>query len=308
MKSQRRKFMKTYIGVDLGGTNVRVAKVDQEGTILQMIKDSTEIGKGTEFVMDKIISMIEKIEDFQGCVGIGLGVPGPVDTVHGKMVLATNLPGFAGFPIAKRIEDHFHIPTFVDNDVNVAGMGEAVLGAGKGKDIVYYVTVSTGIGGAMIVNQRVIAGKNGHAGEVANIIIDRNRPKVNYLNVGAVENEASGTAITRKGKAVFGDEAISHAGDVFDLARKGDAKAIEICDEVAYDLAVMFSTIAHVVDPEVFVLGGGVMKGKDVFFEKMESYYRTMIHKGMQTVSFVEAELEEPGIVGAAMLPGSYVD
>ncbi|WP_416327064.1 ROK family protein [[Eubacterium] hominis] len=300
--------MKTYIGVDLGGTNVRVAKVDENGNILQIVKEPTEVGKGVQHVVDKIIKLIESIDGYQECEGIGMGVPGPVDTVEGKMVLATNLPGFEGFPIAKTISDHFHIPTFVDNDVNVAGMGEAMLGAGKGLPIVYYVTISTGIGGALIVNERVVAGKNGHAGEVANIIIDRNREKVNYLNVGAVENEASGTAITRKGKEIFGDDAIQHAGDVFDLARKGDEKAIALCDQVAYDIAVMFSAIAHVVDPYVFVVGGGVMKGKDVFFDKMEAYYRTMIHKGMQTVEFKEALLEEPGIVGAAMLPRSYVD
>ena len=247
--------MKTYIGVDLGGTNVRVAKVDETGAILQIVKEPTEIGKGVEQVVSKIISMIERIEGYEA----------------------------------------------------VAGMGEALQGAGKGKDIVYYVTISTGIGGALVVNQKVIAGRNGHAGEIANLIIDRNREKVNYLNVGAVENEASGTAITRKGKAAFGEDAVQHAGDVFDLARKGNAKALEICDAVAYDLAVMFSQIAHVVDPEVFVVGGGVMKGKDVFFDKMENYFRNMIHKGMQTVVFMEAELDEPGIIGAAMLPMAYV-
>lgn len=300
--------MKTFIGVDLGGTNVRVANVDEKGNILQIIKEPTEIGKGVEHVVQKIIAMIERIDGYKNCSGIGMGVPGPVDTVNGKMVLATNLPGFEGYPVASRIQEHFHIPTFVDNDVNVAGMGEAVLGAGKEEHIVYYVTISTGIGGALIVNRKVVAGKNGHAGEIANIIIDRNREKVNYLNTGAVENEASGTAITRKGKSLFGDEAISHAGDVFDLARKGNAESIKLCDDVAYDLAVMFSVIAHVADPAVFVIGGGVMKGKDVFFDKMENYFRTMIHKGMQTVMFKEAQLEEPGIVGAAMLPSAYID
>ena len=299
--------MKTYIGVDLGGTNVRVAKVDENGNILQLVKQPTEVDKGREYVVEKIISMIESIEGYEDCAGIGMGVPGPVDTKNKVMILSTNLSGFKGFEFAKIISDHFKKPTFLDNDVNVAGMGEALLGAGKGKDIVYYVTISTGIGGALVVNEKVIAGKNGHAGEIANLVIDRNRNKVNYLNVGAVENEASGTAITKKGKAVFGENAIQHAGDVFDLARKGNEQALQLCDEVAYDLAMMFSQIAHVVDPEVFVLGGGVMKGKDVFFHKMESYYRDLIHQGMQTVEFVEAELEEPGIVGAAMLPKAYV-
>lgn len=300
--------MRYFIGVDLGGTNVRAAKVSEEGEVVQVVKEATEVDKGVEHVVSKIIRLIESIDNYAECKGIGMGVPGPVDTINGKMVLATNLPGFEGFPIAKKIEEHFHIPTFLDNDVNVAGCGEAVLGAGKGKNIVYYVTLSTGIGGALVVNQKVIAGKNGHAGEIANMIIDRNREKVNYLNVGAVENEASGTALTRKAKALFPDETIEHAGHLFDLARKGNAVALKLIDEMAYDLAMMFSLVAHVVDPDVFVVGGGVMKGKDVFFEKMEHYYRNMIHKGMQTVEFKDAQLDEPGIVGAAMLPMAYID
>ncbi|MEG0092661.1 MAG: ROK family protein [Erysipelotrichaceae bacterium] len=300
--------MKTYIGVDLGGTNVRVAKVDELGNILKSFKEPTETSKGTNHVMEKICDMIKKLPDYKECLGIGMGVPGPVDTKNGKMILSTNLVGFKGFPITETIEKYLGLPTFVDNDVNVAGMGEAVLGVGKGKDIVYYVTVSTGIGGALIVNQKVIAGKNGHAGEVANIVIDRNRERVNYLNIGAVENEASGTAITRKGKLLFGDDKIKHAGDVFDLARAGNEQAILLCDSVAYDLAQMFSSIAHVVDPDIFVLGGGVMKGKDVFFDKMEQYYRSLIHQGMQSVEFKEAQLEEPGIVGAAMLAMAYTN
>lgn len=104
----------------------------------------------------------------------------------------------------------------------------------------------------------------------------------------------------------FGDK-INHAGDVFDLARSGDEQALKIVDDMAYDLAMMFCAIGHIIDPHVFVVGGGVMKGKDVFFEKMESYYRSMIHVGMQPVVFKEALLDEPGIIGAAMLPMTHL-
>ncbi len=298
--------MEMFIGVDMGGTNIRVAKVDTTGKVIQQVKEPTEIEKGTQHVMQKIIRMIESIEDYASCKGIGLGVPGPVDSVEGKMLLATNLPGFEGYPIAKEIEQHFHKPTFLENDGNVAGLGEAVLGAGKGKNSVYYVTISTGIGGAFIVNQKVISGKNGHAGEIGNLIIDRNRSKVNKLNIGAVENEASGTALTRKAKAIFGEDQIQHAGDLFTLAKEGDKRALALVDEMSYDIAVMLSLIAHVVDPDIFVLGGGVMQGKEVFFDKVETYYRTLIHDGMQTIVLAQAELSEPGIVGAAMLPMAY--
>ena len=294
--------MKTYISVDLGGTNIRAAKVDEEGNILQMVKDSSNPEKGCEHVMNKIIELIEKLDGYQDCEGIGMGVPGPIDTIHGKIIVSTNLPKLSGYPIADHIQKHFNKPTFMDNDVNVAALGEACLGAGKGYPSVYYASISTGIGGAFVIDQKVLSGQNGHAGEIGNICIDRNREKYNILNVGAAENEISGTAITRKGRAIFGDE-IQHAGNVFDLAKNNDPKAMEIVDTMAYDMAMMFSAVAHVVDPHVFVIGGGVMKAKDVFFDKMETYYRGMIHQGMQSVVFKQAELEEPGIIGAAMLP-----
>lgn len=293
--------MKTYIGVDLGGTNIRAAKVDEDGNILQILKDSSEPDKGVDHVMNKMINLIESIDDYDECVGIGLGIPGPIDTINGKIIVSTNLPKLVGYPIAEHISKHFNKPVFMDNDVKVAALGETVLGGGKGYPIVYYVTISTGIGGALVIDKNVISGQNGHAGEVGNISIDRNRKKYNVLNVGAVENEASGTAITRIGKETFGEQ-IENAGDVFALAKEGNEKAMEIVENMSYDLAMMFSTIAHIVDPHVFVVGGGVMKAKDVFFDKMEKYYRDMIHVGMQPVVFKEAQLDEPGIVGAAML------
>lgn len=294
--------MKKYIGVDLGGTNVRAAIVDENGTILSMKKEASEPDKGAKHVVAKMISLIESLDGYEQCEGIGMGIPGPIDTVKGSIIVSTNLPKLVGYPLASEMSKHFNKPVFMDNDVKVAALGEAVLGAGKGYPIVYYVTISTGIGGALVVDKKVISGQNGHAGEVGNICVDRSREKYNILNVGAVENEASGTAITRIGKEIFG-ESIAHAGDVFALARQGDTQALKIVDDMAYDLAMMFSTIAHVVDPHIFVVGGGVMQAKDVFFAKMEAYYRDMIHVGMQSVIFQEAQLQEPGIVGAAMLP-----
>ena len=300
--------MNYYIGIDLGGTNVRVAKVSEKGDIIQMIKESTEIDQGVDHVMNKIIHMIEGIDDYQRVKGIGMGVPGPVETKTGTMLLASNLAGFEGYCIKDPIEKYFNIPTFVDNDANVAGLGEATQGAGIGCKTCYYVTISTGIGGALIHNGQVISGKHGHAGEIGNLIIDRNREKLaNQLNKGAVENEASGTAITRKGKVLFGDS-IEHAGHVFNLARQGNPQALELVDNMAYDLAVMFSLIGHVVDPDMFIIGGGVMtKARDVFFDKMVAYYKTLVHKKMVDVQFCEAVLEEPGIIGAAMLPLSHI-
>lgn len=296
--------MKYYIGVDLGGTNVRAAKVDELGHIVEVVKEATEIEQGVEHVISKMIRMIQSLSDYQNCEGIGLGVPGPVNTALGVMSLATNLPGFENYPLCETIQKHIGLPTFADNDVNVACLAESYHGAGKPYPIVYYVTLSTGIGGAFTVNHQLVSGMAGYAGEVANIVIDRNREKVNYLNVGAVENEASGTAITRKGRKVLGDH-IQHAGMVFDLAKQGNPEALKIVDEAAYDIALMFADVAHVVNPHIFVVGGGMMKSKDVFFDKVCDYFKDLVHVGMRCTQFACAELEEPGLIGAAMLPMS---
>lgn len=294
--------MKEYIGVDLGGTNVRAAKVDENGKIIQIIKEATEINLGCEHVINKIISMIKSLDNFDKCEGIGIGVPGPVDTKNGKMVMATNLPGFEGYPIVSKIEEATNLKCYLDNDVNVAALGEAYFGAGKNSDSLYYITISTGIGGAFVFNHQLVSGSHGYAGEVGNIIIDPNREKTTSLNAGAIEAEASGTAITRKGKEVFGNNIINNAGDVFNLAKDNNDKALQITKTMQEDLGTMLANIAHVVDPEIFVFGGGCMKSKDLFYPQMIENFKTKIHVGMRETKVVEAALDEPGIIGAAML------
>ena len=297
--------MKSYIGIDLGGTNVRVAKVSAEGEVLAVVKGPSYSQEGPAKVMANLKKLIREIPDWQECSGIGVGVPGPVDAVTRTMVLSTNLPGFTGYPMAEELENDLGIPTYLDNDANVAGLAEALVGAGKGLKTVFYTTISTGIGGVLIVDGKAVSGKHGFGGEIANIIIDRNREKVNYLNVGAIENEASGTALTRKGRRVFGDK-IKHAGNVFDLAAEGNEDAQKIIDGVAKDLGQLFATIACVCDPDIFIIGGGMMQSAESLLPGVIKNFKEMSHAALDDTVFVIAGLEEPGVVGAAMLPVSY--
>lgn len=296
--------MKTYIGVDLGGTNVRAAIVDEDGKVLIQKKSPSYAQEGKEKVMDTIINLIKSLPDYESCSGIGVGVPGPCDEKTGSMVLATNLPRFEGYSIANKLEETFHMPSFIDNDANVAALAEALVGAGKGKKVVYYVTLSTGIGGGLVINGECISGKHGFTGEIANIIIDRNRSKVNYLAVGAIENEASGTAITRKANEKASKK-YKHAGEVFEDAHNGDLIAKEIVDNVARDLAQLFATIACVCDPDIFILGGGMMQSSDLFLPSVIEKFKEISHTQLHDDEFVLASLEEPGVIGAAMLPKS---
>ena len=303
--------MKYYIGIDLGGTNVRTLLVDENGQSYSEVKDATERENGPDYVCSKIIRQIESL-DYSICggindvQGIGIGVPGPVDTERGVMIMATNLPGFENYPICEKLSSRFNLPVFIDNDANVAGLAEALLGAGKGKPTCYYVTISTGIGGAFVVNGQLVSGGRGHAGEVGNIIVKNNGYKFGGLNPGAVEGEASGTAITRKGKEILGEDRVNHAGDVFRLADEGDIKAKGIVDECVSELATMLADIAHTVDPHCFVLGGGVMKSKKYFYDQLVEQFNAKIHVGMRGhIPILERELEDCGAIGAAMLPMS---
>lgn len=296
--------MKAFIGIDLGGTNARVAKVTENGDILQLESSPSFALEGPQKVMENLLGLIHKI-DMKDVVGIGVGVPGPVDTRRNVMTMATNLPGFEGYPIGEEIEAEFKLPTFIDNDANVAGLAEALVGAGKDNPIVYYITHSTGVGGALIVDGKVVSGRSGYAGEVGNIIIEREGKKINHLNVGAAENIFSGTALVKIAQEKL-DPKIVSAKEIFDLAIVGNPEAQSIIDKMAYDFALMLSAIAHTVDPHIFVIGGGVSKAKDFYFDKLVKNYNGLVHKGMQNPTIVRAELKEPGIVGAAMLPVSH--
>lgn len=303
--------MKYYIGIDLGGTNVRTLLVDENGQTYSEVKESTERDKGPDYVCAKIIRQIESLDTnvcggIGGVAGIGIGVPGPVDVVHGVMIMATNLPGFENYPICEKLSDRFNLPVFIDNDANVAGLAEALLGAGKNYPTTYYVTISTGIGGALVVDGKLVSGGRGHAGEIGNIIVKNNGYKHGSLNPGAVEGEASGTAITRKGKELLGDSKVNHAGDVFRLASEGDLIAKGIVDECVSQLATMFADIAHVVDPHCFVIGGGVMKSKEYFYDDLVAQFNSKIHVGMRGhIPLLETKIDDCGAIGAAMLPMS---
>lgn len=296
--------MKAYIGIDLGGTNIRVAKVSENGEILQQFKSQSFANAGPDVVLDNLIQMVKQIDNYEECLGIGIGVPGPVDSVSKRMVMATNLKGFENYPIVERLQEHFKMPIFVDNDANVTGLAEALVGAGKALPVVYYVTISTGIGGALVINGQVISGEHGYAGEIANLVVRETDEKINDLNLGAVENEASGTALLRKARQHLGFDP-KHAGEIFELAEKGDVKAQKIVDEFIEDLARMFSLIAHVCNPWAFIIGGGVMQSKDYFLEKVEERFKQLVHKPMRETRFLCASLPEPGVIGAAMLPVS---
>lgn len=295
--------MRYYIGIDLGGTNVRIAKVDEEGKILEDIIKPSRALEGPDVIYENIAEILRQF-DLSDVEGIGLAIPGPCDPKTNTVTQATNFPGCEGYPFASKIEKEFNKHVVLDNDANVAALAEAIFGAGKGYHIVYYLTHSTGIGGGLVIDQKIIGGYKGYAGEVANVIVDPNAklyPNYSKLNRGGVETVASGTAVRLIAQDKIGPQ-ITNTRQVFDLAREKDPVALEIIDKMCKDFATCLADISAIVAPDCFVIGGGCSHSSDVYFDKLIDYYKQMAHPELRDTPILKAVLEEPGVLGAAML------
>ena len=298
------------IGVDLGGTNVRVAVVAENGVILKEFIRKTEASKGPEFVINNLIEMIKNLlEDFRvqdqdtRIQSIGIGCPGPLDPYRGVILSPPNLPGWDEVPLVSLLQQHFSLPIALDNDANAASLAEATLGAGVGHKSIYYITWSTGVGGGLVIDGKIFKGAQGCAGEIGNMIIQPNGFLYSNLNAGALEALASGTAIGREGKARIGIQ--GGAEEVFQLAEQGHAEALAIIEEAVDFLAIGIANLVHSINPEVFVLGGGVMQSKDLVYELLCKKVRSYVYPSLQNQIIIKpVELgTKAGIVGAALLP-----
>jgi len=299
--------MKYYLGIDLGGTNVRVAKVSEEGQIVQDVIAPSYGLEGPEKINANMIELCKQF-DLSDVQGIGMAIPGPVDGEKNVITQATNIPGCENYPFAKNMEEATGKKVYLDNDANAAGLAEALIGAGKGYKHVYYLTHSTGIGGGMIYDGKIISGHKGYAGEVANVIVDPNAKQYEHykhLNKGGVESVASGFALGLIGKDLIGDE-VKGGSDVFQLAKHGNEKALAIIDKMSKDFATCLADISAIFAPDCFVIGGGVSHSANLYFDKVKAYFQTMCHQGMKDVPILLAQLQEPGVLGAAMIAKSH--
>ncbi len=180
--------MKTYIGIDLGGTNVRCSTVQMDGTVIETVKGPSHADEGAEAIISNIASMIRQLKDWQNASGVGVAAPGPVARDGNGMAMCTNIPCLAKFPLRETLQNELHLPCFLGNDADAAGLAEALVGAGKGMRTVIYITLSTGIGGAIVYNGQLLPGSHGYSMEVASMSVDGSRPKINLPANGAVED------------------------------------------------------------------------------------------------------------------------
>ncbi|MDF2882431.1 MAG: hypothetical protein K0R54_2988 [Clostridiaceae bacterium] len=304
------------IGIDLGGTKICGAIADIKGNVINKYIIPTNANQGEQTVLQRIMSVIDKLieesgEGLEKIKAIGIGSPGPLDPKKGMIITTPNLP-FKNFKLVEPIKNKYNIPTFLDNDANVAAIGEYMLGAGKGTENMVYITVSTGIGGGAIINGKIYRGNTFNALEVGHMTIVPDGPKCNCGNHGCVEALASGTAIGRQAMEHIKNEEDTSlvnyekvtAAEVFIEAAKGDALSQKILDKSLEYLGIGVANLITILDPEVFVIGGGVSNGGSIVFEKVQQVVNQRCFQVMsENCRIVPAMLgNDAGVIGAVSL------
>src|SRR5579864_6940630 len=273
------------IGVDMGGTNLRIAAITTEGQLLEKITLGVKVAMGRDYLIGEMCDAVKRLsEQYRGTgrlVGAGIGVPGIIDVEAGIMRKSANLPGWTDYPVRDEIERRLGTRIFLDNDANVAALGEKWLGAGRDVDNMAMLTLGTGIGGAIILNGKIFYGMSGMAGEFGHVTIEPNGVPCGCGNHGCAERYASATAVVRMAreaidsgeapelaKAASSDPEFS-AKSIYNLALQGDEAAQRIFGRFGRALGIMLADIINVLNLEMYVIGGGVASAWDAFAPSM---------------------------------------
>jgi glucokinase len=308
-----------HVGVDIGGTAIKVGICDGNGDLLHTYEGPTEADQGPERVLDNIAGYVRRIVADTSCsweqvAGVGVGIAGFVDFERGFIEFSANLPLLRNVPLKDHLEAALDKPVRVNNDANVAALGEAWGGAGRGVSSVVCYTLGTGVGGGIVVNGRLIEGATGMAGEVGHmsIVPDLEAIQCGCGKMGCLETVSSATGIIRMAKDAVarGDRtnlsAIEHltAKDVVDAAKSGDEVAQRIVCRAAHYLGKSMALVSVVVNPKRFIIGGGVSKAGEYLFSQIrEAYRKCALERAQDGVDIVAAELgNNAGVVGAAGL------
>lgn len=308
------------LGIELGATSVDVALCDLDAAVITAHSEPLEVGRGPRIVLDRIYDIADKLLDSQPhdarpLVGVGMGLPGPVDLAHGCVISPPIMPGWDRFPVRDEVSAHFAVPCYVDNDVNVMAIGEARAGDGRALRNFLFVKIGTGIGCGIIVDRRIYRGAQGSAGDIGHIALDGQTERCPCGNQGCLEVVAGGAAIARRG-AVLAESGTSVA--LQELARKGAVSAVEVGqaaaagDAPAIDLVVasghhigtVLAKLVNFFNPEMIVLGGGVTQLGAVFVAAI----REMVVSRSTALATADLSIrnstfgEAAGMVGAAAM------
>lgn len=316
------------IGVDLGGTNLRVAAVTGSGQTLEVLRSSTPLSLGREHVIDEIAAEVlvlaQKFRASHRLKGIGVGVPGILDLASGTLHSAANLPGWDHYPVRVVLEQKLGVPVVLENDANCAALGEKWLGAGRDIEDLCMLTLGTGVGGGFVFNGRPWHGMTGMAGEIGHMTVMPEGAACGCGNRGCLEQYASATAVVRLASEMIADGTAPElqraaqiapltARTVYDAAIQGDAAAQKIFDVVGRALGIVLANLVNALNLPLYVVGGGLAEAWQAFSPALfrELHNRSVVFSagengeaGLKATRIVPAELHESaGLIGAARLP-----
>ncbi len=298
---------KYAIGIDLGGTNLRVALVSEDGEIARKIKKPS-----SEPVLDAILSAIDEIKQ-TAIVGIGLGVAGLIDRKRGRVFISPNLYAIEGIDLVREIRNRFNVPVMIENDANVAALGEKKAGAGKGFDNFVLLTLGTGIGGGIIHKGKLLD----MSAEIGHMSINADAEKCPCGNIGCLETYASARAMIAKAVIMLekDNESILKEcckgsiykitpEDIYKAALEGDALSREILRDAGRFLGVGIANIINIMSPEAIILAGGLVGAWNIYVqEAIKEASRRAFKELFDAVKIIPSSLgDDAGIVGAASL------
>lgn len=311
--------MKKYsIGIDIGGTTVKLGLFNNEGELLYKWEIETRKIENGKYILPDITQSINNILEERNIskdevLGIGVGVPGPIKD-DGTVLGCVNL-GWSVFNVSTELEKLLNVPVRVANDANIAALGEMYKGGGKGYENMIMVTLGTGVGGGVIINNRVIAGATGAGGEIGHINVNpHEKVSCNCGRKGCLEQYTSATGIVRLANEILEREICDSklryienitAKDVFDLAKENDELSLKVVEKFSAILGRALSNIACICNPEVFVIGGGVSNAGDMLLNNIKKHYLESAFYATSNTEFKLATLgNDAGIFGGAKLAG----
>lgn len=305
-RKSKNSSRKIAVAVDLGGTDLKTALIDSTGKILHQKIVSSESKETKEKILRRLIDSIQIELDWGKknqvkIKGLGLGIPGILSPEKGIVYQSPHFPAWKNYPILKKLEHEFSIPMFLDNDANMAAVGEGWLGAAKNKKNFILLTLGTGMGGAIVIDRKIFHGDSGFAGEAGHLVIDRHGLQCNCGGKGCLEMSASATGIFHQLKSLNRSTDLTPL-QLFGLAKKKDPLALKIFQNFGESLGIGIASIVNLLDIETIVLGGGISEAFSCFSPfALESISKYLYSTTAKKVRLVKAKLgNKAGIIGAA--------
>lgn len=293
LKNFKETIVKYYISIDIGGTFIKYGLIDENAIIKEKNELETEAYKGGEQILEKVLKIIENYTKSQQVEGVAISTAGMVDRKNGSIRYASNLiPNYTGINFKKPIKEQFGLDCAVENDVNCAGLGEYISGAGKDSKIALILTIGTGIGGCAVINGEVYQGVSGSALEVG------------YMKIGNEDLQDLGSAKTLVEKvAKEKNESVDdwNGKKIFYLAKKSDPICTKAIDEMCEAIAIGIANISYVLNPDTVILGGGIMSQEDYLYgiidTKLREYLKEPIYEQI-SLKFAKNQ-NSAGMIGA---------